>query len=202
MQKNYETALPAGYAPAHVIDAKNKKTGVALNAAGGVVIVAATALAVFIIRPAGFMEHFSFVKYFIVIAALFAYFVLHELAHGAAYKLLTGQKLTFGLTAMAAFCGVPQIYVYRKTALISLLTPFTVFTLLFGGAALLLPDAWDKTYAAFLLACHWGGCAGDLYDTFLFLFRFRSPKTLMKDTGPKQTIYIKTEPPAAPEKNI
>ena len=73
--------------------------------------------------------------------------------------------------------------------LISLLAPFTVFTLVFGGAVLLLPDAWDKIYASFLLAAHIGSCAGDLYDTLLFLFRFRDPATLMNDTGPKQTIF-------------
>ena len=89
-----------------------------------------------------------------------------------------------------AFCGVPEIYVYRRAALISLLAPFTVFTVLFGGAALLLPDAWDKVYAAVLLGLHLGGCAGDLYDTLLFLTRFRDPRTLMRDTGPKQTVYL------------
>ena len=189
--QNFETELPAGYREAYGVDAKQNKKTVALLTLGSVLVTAAAvATALLLIRPKGFMEHFSPVKYFIVVAMMLAYVVLHELTHGAAYKLMTHQKLTFGFTLAVAFCGVPQICVYRRTALVSLLAPFTVFTLLFGGAALLLPDAWDKVYAAVLLAIHLGGCTGDLYDTFLFLTRFRDPRTLMRDTGPKQTIYL------------
>ena len=61
----------------------------------------------------------------------------------------------------------------------------------------LLENAWDKIYAAFLLGLHIGGCTGDLYDTYLYLFKFRSPDTLMRDTGPKQTFYIKQ--PTSPQ---
>ena len=188
--RNYETALPAGYTAVYTVDAKNKKTAILLNAAALAVSAAVIALAALWIRPADFFGNFSLVKYFLVLAAMLLYIVLHELTHGAAYKLLTRQKLTFGFTFTVAFCGVPQIWVYRRAAIISLLAPFTVFTVLFGGAALLLPDAWDKMYAAVLLGLHVGGCAGDLYDTALYLFRFRDPRTLMQDTGPKQTFYL------------
>ena len=44
---------------------------------------------------------------------------------------------------------------------------------------------------ALLLAVHIGGCVGDLYDAGLYRFRFRRPDTLMQDTGPKQTFYVK-----------
>lgn len=119
--------------------------------------------------------------------ALIAYLVLHELAHGAAYRTLTHQKLRFGISPSAAFCGVPDIYVYRRTALISLLTPFVLFIPVFLIPAFLLPNAWDKIYVLFLFAMHIGGCSGDLYDTALYLFKFKDPATLMQDTGPKQT---------------
>ncbi len=188
--KNYETELPAGYAAVYTIDAKNKKTGILLNAAGLVVTAIVLVLSALLIRPTDFFGNFSLVKYFIVLAVMLLYIVLHELTHGAAYKLLTRQKLTYGFTLTVAFCGVPQVWVYRRAALISLLAPFTVFSVVFGGAALLLPGAWDKMYAALLLAVHLGGCAGDLYDTALYLFRFRDPRTLMQDTGPKQTFYV------------
>ena len=190
MNKNYETALPEGYIAAYEIDAKNKKVGILLNAAAMLIMAGVMAAAAALIRPVNLLENFDFIKWGIVILAMIAYIVLHELTHGAAYKLLTKQKLTFGFTATVAFCGVPQIYVYRRAALISLLAPFVTFTLIFGGAVLLLPEAWDKMYAAFLLAMHVGGCAGDLYDTLLFAFRFRDPATLMNDTGPKQTIFV------------
>ncbi len=188
--KNYETELPAGYREAYTVDAKAKKTVILLTLLSLAITAAGIAASFLLIRPTGFLENFSMIKYFIVVAVMLAYIVLHELTHGAGYKLLTRQKLTYGFTLTVAFCGVPQIFVYRRTALLSLLAPFTVFTLVFGGAALLLPDAWDKLYAAVLLSLHLGGCAGDLYDTFLFLTRFKDPGTLMRDTGPKQTIYL------------
>ena len=57
--------------------------------------------------------------------------------------------------------------------------------------AVLCTDVWNRFYAALLLALHLGGCIGDLYDAWLYLFRFRDPATLMQDTGPKQTFYVK-----------
>ena len=190
--KNFETTLPEGYTAAKTVDAKNKRVIVCMSLAAAAVTVLGIALAVLILRPRDFFGNFSIVRYFAALLIMLAYIVLHELTHGAAYKILTKQKLTFGFSLTVAFCGVPEIFVYRRAALISLLAPFTVFTLVFGGAVLLLPDVWDKTYAAALLAIHLGGCVGDLYDTLLFLFKYRDPDTLMNDTGPKQTIYVKS----------
>ena len=190
MTKNWEAALPEGYRAAYTIDAKNTKVGVVMNLVGGVLTVALAALLILAIRPQGFFENYSLLRNLWALGALAVYIVLHELVHGAAYQLLTRQKLTFGLSLTVAYCGVPQIWVYRRTALIALLAPFTVFTLLFGGLILLVPDVWDKTYLAVLLALHIGGCVGDLYDTFLYLTRFRDPRTLMQDTGPMQTFYL------------
>ena len=189
--KHYETELPAGYREAYTIDAANKKTGVTLNLVAAVIMVAAMIPAILIIRPGNILEGFSFSRYLITFGGLLVYLVLHELVHGAAYKLLTRQKLTFGLTATVAYCGVPNIYVYRRASMISLLAPFCVFTVVFGLLTALLQNAWDKTFAAAVLAIHLGGCVGDLYDTGLYLFRFRDPGTLMRDTGPKQTFYVK-----------
>ena len=189
--KHYETELPAGYREAFTIDAANKKTGVTLNLVAAVIMVAAMIPAILIIRPGNILEGFSFSRYLITFGGLLVYLVLHELVHGAAYKLLTRQKLTFGLTATVAYCGVPNIYVYRRASMISLLAPFCVFTVVFGLLTALLHNPWDKTFAAAVLAIHLGGCVGDLYDTGLYLFRFRDPGTLMRDTGPKQTFYVK-----------
>ena len=190
MRKNFETVLPAGYVPVKTVDAKSKKFTVLMNLAAFGVCAAVVAAAAVLIRPGNFFENYDPIKYFITLAAMVAYIFLHELTHGAAYKLLTHQKLTFGFTATVAFCGVPHIYVYRRTALISLLAPFVTFGIVFGAAVALFGDPWNKMYAAVLLAAHVGGCAGDLYDTFLYLTRFRDPAVLMNDTGPKQTFYL------------
>ncbi len=190
MKKRFETELPGGYAEALTVDAKDKKTSVLLTVASLLLSAAVFVPALLIIRPTEFFASFEIYKYFLTIAAMLAYIVLHELTHGAAYKLLTRRKLTFGVSLTVAYCGVPDIWVYRSTALISLLAPFTVFSVIFTAATALLSDPVDKIYAAFLLALHAGGCVGDLYDTALYLFKLRDPRTLMRDTGPKQTFYV------------
>lgn len=190
MDKNFEKELPEGYREVFSIDAKNKKTALIMSLAAFFITAALCVASWLIVRPYGYSPDHLIARYLIFLIVLLAYIVLHELVHGLAYKLLTGQKLTFGMTLTVAFCGVPDIYVYRRTALISLLAPFTVFSVVFIVLALALRDPWDKFYAGVLFAVHIGGCVGDLYDTFLYLTRFRDPRTLMRDTGPKQTFYV------------
>ena len=190
MNKNFESVLPAGYREAYTVDAKDKKVVTLMNLAGVGIMAVIAAPLYFLIRPTDFLGHFSMARNLIFIAVMLAYIVLHELTHGAAYKLLTGRKLTFGLTLTVAFCGVPEIYVYRRASLIAVLAPFAVFTVVFGAAAALLPTAWDRFYAALLLAIHAGSCVGDLWNTLLYLTRFRDPRTLTRDTGPVQTFYL------------
>lgn len=190
MRKNYETQLPAGYREAFTVDAKDGKVGLLLNLAALVIAAAILAIAWAVIRPQNFFQEYSLLRNLCLLIALLAYLVLHELAHGAAYKALTHRKLTFGISLTVAYCGVPDIFVYRRTALIALLTPFVVFIPVFLIPAFLLSNTWDKIYVLFLFAMHVGGCIGDLYDTALYLFKFKDPATLMQDTGPKQTFYV------------
>lgn len=191
MKKRFEKVLPEGYSEAKTVDAADRKLGVIMNIAALAVMAAIVALTAALVRPGDFFSAYSLPRNLILIGAMLAYIVLHELVHGLAYKCLTGEKLTFGLTLTVAYCGVPDIYVYRKTAMIALLAPFVVFLPVFLLPVLLCAEPWDQVYAAILLGMHVGGCAGDLYDTFLYLFRFRDPATLMRDTGPKQTFYKK-----------
>ncbi|MBR1811113.1 MAG: DUF3267 domain-containing protein [Clostridia bacterium] len=190
MTKHWERALPPGYRQTYVIDAKSTKISIILSLGALAITAAVFMVAVLMIKPKDFFAHYSMSKYMLTAAAIIAYIILHELTHGAAYKLLTKQKLKFGFTLTVAYCGVPDIYVYRTASLIALLAPFVVFDIVFGVAVALLQDPWDKTYAAALLALHLGGCIGDLYDTCLYLFKFRDPRTLMRDTGPMQTFYV------------
>lgn len=190
MNKTFEKELPEGYEEIFTVDATDKKLGIILNVAAIVIMLVLGAAGYFIIRPQNWFDNYSLLRDIAAVLCMFAYIVLHELTHGAAYKLLTGEKLSYGFTATVAYCGVPDIYVYRKTALIALLAPFTVFSIVFFTAALLIPGEWNKLYALILFAIHFGGCAGDLYDTYLFLFKFKDPATLMRDTGPKQSIYL------------
>ena len=125
--------------------------------------------------------------------SMIAYIVLHELVHGIAYKSLTGEKLTFGMSWSCAFCGVPNIYTYRRTALISLTAPLIVFSVIFIAIAAVLYFVSPIYYliVSFLFGLHLGGCSGDIYVTILFLTKFKDKSTLMKDTGPEQFFYVK-----------
>lgn len=191
MKRTFEKALPTGYCEVMVVDAESAKFGIIMNVVALIVMAVIAAITACIVRPAGFLENFSFTRNIIFLIVLPLYLILHELTHGLAYKMLTGQKLKFGFTLTVAYCGIPDVYVYRKTAIIALLAPFVVFSVLFGAATVLFQNPWDQVYAGVLLGLHVGGCCGDLYDFLLYLFKFRSPDVLMQDTGPKQTFYVK-----------
>ncbi len=189
--RNYETVLPAGYREIFSVDCEDVKTILLLSAVSlyvGVVLIAAACL---ILNPFKAIEQYSILANLLFLIVMVAYIVLHEAVHGVAYKALTGQKLTFGITVAAAYCGVPHVYVYRRAALIALLAPFVVFSVVFGAVIVFCADVWIRFFAAVLLAIHIGGCVGDLYDAALYLFRFRDPLTLMRDTGPKQSFYLR-----------
>lgn len=123
------------------------------------------------------------------------YIVGHELVHGIAYKSLTKEKLTFGVSLTCAFCGVPKIYTYRKTALIAILSPLITFTIILVPLMVITYgiNIYLYTIVAVLFSGHLGGCVGDIYVAFLFLIKYRSNKTLMNDTGPKMTFYVYDE---------
>lgn len=196
--KNYEAELPQNYKLVKTIDAKNAKVGIALNLIASLVVVACIVGAYFIVGVSlndliGLDENYGFgniIRSVVFLVVMVVYIILHELVHGAAYKALTKQKLTFGFTLTVAFCGVPQIYVYRKTALISVLAPFVVFLPVFLVLCFVLPNPLEKLLAATMLGMHVGGCCGDLWVAGLLLFKLRDKATLMNDTGPKQTFYV------------
>lgn len=191
---NYYNELPEGYKVVKEIDATTKKTGIIFNVIA-LLIMAIIIVALYFIKNIDLnLEDESLSRYYIAtvafLLAMVLYIVLHELVHGIAYKALTKQKLTFGITLSCAFCGVPNIYTTRKTSLIALLAPFTVFTILLGTLIVFLPNDIVGLYTIILFAIHFGGCIGDLYGTYLLLFKL--PKdTIINDTGPKQTFYSK-----------
>ena len=187
--KDYELELPAGYENVLTIDATNRKLVLLLNLCGLIPLIACLLLAWHVV-PKNFDGRFGN-KALIYLGAMLLYIVLHELVHGIAYRALTHRKLTFGMKLTCAYCGVPDIYCYRRTALIALLAPFTVFTVVFAALALGLDDAVLRAFSIVLLGQHLAGCSGDLYNTWLYLTRFRDPTTLMRDTGPVQSFYVK-----------
>lgn len=202
--KYFESELPEGYRTVKTIDAKDKKIGIILNLIALIPMAISVVAAYFAMgRPSLIRDDASpwqgliYVLVFLVI--YIAYIILHELVHGAVYKFFTREKLTFGLTLTVAFCGVPQIYVYRKPALAAVLAPFVVFLPIFLTLCFVLPDPLMKLYAAFLLGMHVGGCSGDLWVSGLLIFKLRDNATLINDTGPKQTFCVSCTAENIPE---
>lgn len=198
MNKYYEKELPSNYELIYSIDAKSKKIGIIFTIVSLAILLVVMGICIIplLINKASIEINRGstdlLIAYVIFMVALFLYIILHELVHGMVYKVLTKQKLTFGLTWSCAFCGVPNIYCYRKTALYALAAPLTVFSIILIPLTVYLYFV-DPVYylmSAFILGLHLGGCCGDMYMIWLLLARFKSNKTLIKDTGPAQTIYI------------
>ncbi|MBR2281496.1 MAG: DUF3267 domain-containing protein [Spirochaetales bacterium] len=194
--ENYYISLPEGYREAKVVDAKKGSTS-ALFTIFSFVLSALAAVPIllncdFSAISLGFEDKQTLIAYIVMFIGMIAYIVLHELTHGMAYKALTHQKLTYGFTLTVAFCGVPDIYTSRKTALIALAAPFITFSVILIPVVIWLHSVSMVFYLAFgiIFVIHFGGCVGDLYMMYLLLFKYRDPRTLMNDTGPKQTIYI------------
>ena len=202
-EKNFEKELPSGYKQVLYINAKNAKFGIIFNVISIAVLALVMVAAIFFLHYDGRLSldllEIESPQLMVASLAFFAlmigYIVLHEMVHGIAYKALTGEKLTFGISWSCAFCGVPNIFVYRRTAMIAVISPFALFTLLFIPVLVLLYCFSPLYYllVAFVFGLHLGGCSGDLYVLYLLTRRFKDKKTLMRDTGPEQYFYVPAE---------
>lgn len=193
---SYYKDLPENYKEVFHIDAKSKKVGFVFTVVS-LVITVASLLVIGLLTDLSSIadavkEGSILIPYLVLLAGLFLYIVLHELVHGAAYKALTHQKLTFGMTLTVAFCGVPDIYTSRKTALIALTAPLVVFSIVFLALMACFRTSNPVYFAIFsiLFSIHLGGCVGDIYVTILLMTKYRNPELLMRDTGPAQTLYL------------
>ncbi len=196
--KSFERELPEGYNEVKTIDAKNAKVGIIMNIIAVAIALPFVALA-FILTAlpnyeytyGGISEEMMWLVMLVFALAMLLYIVLHELTHGAAYKLLTKERLTYGFTLTVAFCGVPHIYIYRKTAIIASAAPLVVFSVLFLSLAAVFyfTNSLLFVLTSILFAVHLGGCCGDMYVIYLMLFKYKDPKTLVRDTGPMQSFF-------------
>ncbi len=199
-EQNFERELPSGYKQVLYINAKKAKLGIIFNLIAFLVCILVMTVSVLALS---FGDKLSYdilritdaqfnVALLVFLVSMIAYIVLHELVHGIAYKRLTGEKLTFGMSWSCAFCGVPNIFTYRRTAIIAVVAPFALFTLLLIPILVLLYFVSPLYYliVAYVFGLHLGGCSGDLYVLYLLGVKFKDPKTLMRDTGPEQFFYV------------
>ena len=191
MRKAYEETLPKGYTEALAVDGADKRRVRISRIVSVASPVAAGVVSFFIIRPVDFAHNFNGIILLILVLSFFALTVLHELLHGAVYKIFTGKKLKFGSNSSAVFCGVPDIFVSRRCALAVFVSPLVILAALMIALIVLSSNEWHKFFAAVMLGVHIGDCVGDLYCAYLLLFRFRDRSTLMRDTGPEQVFYTK-----------
>lgn len=200
MDKNFEKELPEGYEQIYHINAREKRTALRFNLAAFAITIAVLIIGLIPIFITKAPEDFALgqleglIASLVFLLSMIVYIIGHELVHGIAYKALTREKLTFGISLSCAFCGVPSIYTYRKTALIALLAPFTVFTVALVGlcVGMYFIHPMYYAFALYVLGMHAGACIGDLYMSMLCFTRFKSNDILMRDTGPEQFIYSRT----------
>lgn len=199
--KNFENSIPQDYVLVKYVDAKNDKKLImvyTLLSFVPLVIILPILLLIawhcngYKISDALQTPFGLSIPLLIMCIVLITYLILHELVHGITYKFFTGAKLTFGITLAVAFCGVPEIYVRKKASIAALIMPFIVFSVIFIALTIGL---WFVSplygiLSGVVFAVHLGGCVGDLHWTLMYLTKFKHCNTLMRDTGPKQWLYI------------
>lgn len=194
--RSYEKSLPNGYRMVKKMDAADIGFGLLLTL-GSLLLFAVCLMAVALpfALTKGRIDEIDFDRTTVLLiwylVGTAVYTVLHELTHGVAYKALTGQKLSFGIKWNCAYCGVPNIFTYRRTSLIALYAPFTVYTVIMLPA---LVWAWFANIEAYfvislIFATHISGCIGDLYMGHILLTKYKSPLTLINDTGPCVRVF-------------
>ena len=190
----YYLELPENYKLDKTIDMKKMSTNIFLNVLNILFVI----ISILILIPLKFKEikfdnliELSIVM-FIALIGFIIYIVLHELTHGLFYKIFTKQKLTFGVSLTYAYCGVPNIYVRKKEAIIACLSPLIIFSIIFLTLIFILPPNYINLSIIILFSFHFGGCSGDIYLSLILLTKYKKD-TYIKDTGPTQYIYKKGE---------
>ena len=190
----YYLELPENYKLDKTIDMKKMSTNIFLNVLNILFVI----ISLLILIPLKFKEikfdnliELSIVM-FIVLIGFIIYIVLHELTHGLFYKIFTKQKLTFGVSLTYAYCGVPNIYVRKKEAIIACLSPLIIFSIIFLTLIFILPPNYINLSIIILFSFYFGGCSGDIYLALILLIKY-DKDTYIKDTGPTQYIYKKGE---------
>ncbi len=194
--KHYELKLLENYKLAKVIDGKNTKIALIMNLVAIPIMIALLVIGCFIYYNVH--GDFKFIVDTSNIFAVIIYFVgfiiaiiIHELIHGLFFKIFTKQKLTFGISWSAAYCGVPNVYVKRKAMMITCMAPCLILSIVLLIPLFLITDIIYFVFVLLIFASHFAGCCGDIYVFILLLFKYRDNETLIQDTGLKQTFYVK-----------
>jgi len=122
-----------------------------------------------------------FVIYFVLI-------VIHELIHGAFFKLFDMDgKVSFGFKNGMAYATSPNSYYPKSRFIMICLAPFVLIT----AGLMLLMSAGLISQPFFILyaSIHAASCAGDFY--WVLLLSMHSGNILVEDTEKGMTVYLK-----------
>ena len=194
--KHYELQVPSDYKIDKVINCEKQSTVFILTLFNFIISAALIVAGMFISFSLNDNIENQFDGFYAFLGILFLIsfviiIIAHELIHGLFYKIFTKQKLTFGITLSAAFCGVPHIYVRKKAMLITCLAPCVIFSFVFLILMIIFFNSLYYILFVVLFAVHFGGCVGDIYCAILFIFKYKNKDILINDTGLKQSIYVK-----------
>ena len=189
-------SLPGGYSLAFEVDMKKDKKlvlWVNIAAMAGAAVMAVPMAFIVPLRPLfdmsnGFGPYF--LRFGVLIAASWLYIVLHELTHGAAYKLFSKNKLNFGFNGLFAWCGCRDCYFPRNKYIVVALAPLVVWGVLLGILCALCGAFWQEWFwvAYIVQIANVTGAAGDIYVSARLT---RCPAdTLASDDGLGMKIYV------------
>ena len=127
----------------------------------------------------------------ILVISIYPYFILHEIIHGTIIKIITRQRVKIGFNKSGAYCGMPEIYMYRTVAVCCTVAPLVVFLLVFGFgiAILIVASNWMFLPFGLLLILHLLSCRSDV-NLLKELGKYKKHSLLVKDIGNEQWFYL------------
>lgn len=187
--------LPEGYREIFAVDLqRDKRMALLINLiAAGIAVVMAVVMhfAVPITTLFDLSDGFGayIVRFAVLMAALVAYIVLHELVHAAAMRYFGCPKVKFGFTGLYAFAG-SDWYFDKLSYLVIALAPVVVWGVVLAVLNLLVPTSFFWVVYIIQIT-NISGAAGDLYVTCKFA---RMPRDiLVGDSGVAMKVYSARE---------
>lgn len=187
--------LPDGYREIYSVDLqKDKKLSLLVNGL-------ATLIGVLLAVPMHFVVPIStlfdmsqgmgayFLRFGVLMVAIVAYMVAHELVHGAAMKLCGTKRVKYGYTGLYAFAGSEDYY-DKAAYLFIALAPVVLWGIVLLVLQFCVPTSWF--WVVYLVQItNLSGAAGDYYVTARFS---RLPKNiLVRDSGVSMCVYSNAE---------
>jgi len=189
--------LPEGYAEIRRINLqKDKKLAILVNVLALVIMVIMVWLGLAIkslysadtITEATTRQLSSFfTPAFVLLIAIIAYMVGHEIIHGVFIKKYSGKKAKYGFTGIYAYAGSDAFF-NKEQYLVIALAPVVIFGGVFLALNIFLPQWFWPIYI--LQTVNLSGAAGDFYITYAM--RKAPADVLTNDEGFEMILYSRS----------